>query len=134
MENLIYDRTQADVDAGLDKARASVDFLNRIESWCAYLAERLREYGYAIVTNTRKKTWMMSDFPYRSEIDRIRHNVDNLQQGFYSLPDWREIVYNNTIDFNQANALEWDLQTIDIWLQRMMAAFFYCGELYSGDV
>ena len=39
MENLIYDRTQADVDAGLDKARASVDFLNRIESWCAYLAE-----------------------------------------------------------------------------------------------
>ena len=67
---------------------------------------------------------MMSDFPYRSEIDRIRHNVDNLQQGFYSLPDWREIVYNNTIDFNQANALEWDLQTIDIWLQRMMAAFF----------
>ena len=50
MENLIYDRTQADVDAGLDKARASVDFLNRIESWCAYLAERLREYGYAIVT------------------------------------------------------------------------------------
>ena len=77
---------------------------------------------------------MMSDFPYRSEIDRIRHNVDNLQQGFYSLPDWREIVYNNTIDFNQANALEWDLQTIDIWLQRMMAAFFYCGELYSGEV
>lgn len=134
MENLIYDRTQADVDAGLDKARASVDFLNRIESWCAYLAEEVKRVRICNCNEYTKKTWMMSDFPYRSEIDRIRHNVDNLQQGFYSLPDWREIVYNNTIDFNQANALEWDLQTIDIWLQRMMAAFFYCGELYSGEV
>ena len=134
MENLIYDRTQADVDAGLDKARTGADFLNRIESWSAYLAERLRGYGYAVKMAEIKTNWTMEDIPYRSEIDRIRRNVDALQQGFYSLPDWREIVYNNTVDFNQANALEWDLQAIDVWMQRMIAAFIYSGEVYCGEV
>ncbi len=56
--------------------------------------------------------WYQSDIPTRGEIDRIRRNVDALQTGFARLPDWREILYNNTVDFGQANALEWDLQRI----------------------
>ena len=75
----------------------------------------------------------MSDFPTRGEVDRIRRNVDALQAGFYSLPDWREIVYNNTLGYEQANALEWDLYTIYVWLERMVAAFVYAGEIYAGE-
>ena len=67
--------------------------------------------------------WIESDIPYRSEIDRIRRNVDALQTGFQSLADWRDIIYNNTMDFNQANALEWDLQRIYDWLQAMASGF-----------
>lgn len=67
--------------------------------------------------------WYQSDIPTRGEIDRIRRNVDALQTGFARLPDWREILYNNTVDFGQANALEWDLQRIYDWMNAMVAAF-----------
>lgn len=124
MDNLIFDRTKP--------VWQNVADWNRIESWTDYLAEQLHAYGYIATVTT--KAWTMTDFLTRTEVDRIRANIDALQTGFYSLPDWREIVYNNTLDFNQCNAFEWDLHAIDVWLGRMVAAFVYAGEIYSGEV
>lgn len=107
--------------------------LNRIEGNVAVLRDLLLMYGYSVPTTTRQE-WGREDFPTRDEIDRIRTNIDALQTGFYSLPDWRGIVYNNTLDFNQCNAFEWDLHAIDVWLGRMVAAFVYSAEIYSGEV
>lgn len=109
----------------------NAEFYNRLEQWTTYLAAQLRSYGYAVTVTTRE--WTRTDLPTRGEVDRIRRNVDALQQGFYSLPDWREIVYNNTLGYEQANALEWDLQAIYTWLQRMVASFMYSGEIYGGE-
>ena len=153
MQQLVYDRTER------NKGTASVIMLNRLETWATYLAAQLRGYGYAVSVTPRAEVpeqtyplydeatetitgyytipahteWLMSDFPTRTEVYRIRRNVDALQQGFYSLPDWREIVYNNTLGYEQANALEWDLQAIYTWLQRMVASFMYSGEIYGGE-
>lgn len=124
MDNLIFDRTKP--------VWQNVADWNRIESWTAYLAGKLHAYGYTVTVTTR--TWTITDFPTRIEVDRIRANIDALQTGFYSLPDWRGIVYNNTLDFNQSNAMEWDLHTIDVWLGRMVAAFMYSNEIYGGEV
>lgn len=151
MDNLIWNHSK------YEPWNAS-DF-NRLEQWTAYLAAQLRGYGYAASVTPRAEVpeqtyplydeaieaitgyytipahteWLMSDFPTRTEVDRIRRNVDALQNGFYSLPDWREIVYNNTLGYEQANALEWDLQAIYTWLQRMVASFWYSGEIYGGE-
>ena len=108
------------------------EFYNRLEQWTTYLSAQLRSYGYSVTVQTRE--WTRTDYPTRTEVDRIRRNVDALQAGFYSLPDWREIVYNNTLGYEQANALEWDLHTIYVWLERMVAAFVYTGEIYAGEV
>lgn len=124
MDDLIFDRP--------GPVGQNVEDWNRLEQWTSYLASQLRAYGYSVTAETR--TWTRADYPTRGEIDRIRRNVDALQQGFYSLPDWREIVYNNTLDFGQCNALEWDLQSIYTWLQRMTSAFVYSGELFGGEV
>ena len=110
----------------------NAEFYNRLETWTTYLAVQLRSYGYAVTVTTRE--WTRTDYPTRTEVDRIRRNVEALQQGFYNLPDWREIVYNNTLGYEQANALEWDLHTIYVWLERMVAAFVYTGEIYAGEV
>lgn len=99
----------------------NAEFYNRIEQWTTYLAAQLRSYGYQVPVQTR--TWTREDYPTRSEVDRIRRNVDALQAGFYSLPDWREIVYNNTLGYEQANALEWDLQRLYDWLGAMVNSF-----------
>lgn len=109
----------------------NAEFYNRLETWTTYLAAQLRSYGYSVTVQTR--TWTRTDYPTRTEVDRIRRNVDALQAGFYSLPDWREIVYDNTMHYTQANALEWDLHTIYVWLGRMVAAFVYAGEIYAGE-
>lgn len=123
MDNLIFDRSAP-------VAQNAADW-NRLEQWTTYLAAQLRSYGYSVTVQTRE--WTRTDYHTRTEVDRIRRNVDALQAGFYSLPDWREIVYNNTLHYDQANALEWDLQAIYTWLQRMVASFWRSGEIYGGE-
>lgn len=113
VDNLIFDRSAP-------VAQNAADW-NRLETWTAYLAAQLRSYGYSVTVQTR--TWTRTDYPTRGEVDRIRRNVDALQAGFYSLPDWREIVYDNTLNFEQCNALEWDLQRLYDWLAAMVEAF-----------
>ncbi len=127
MQQLVYDRTER------NKGTASVIMLNRLEQWTTYLAAQLRSYGYAVTVATR--TWTRTDYPTRGEVDRIRRNVDALQAGFYSLLDWREIVYDNTLGYEQANALEWDLHALYVWLGRMIAHFDFLrsGEIYAGE-
>lgn len=111
-----------------------IAFLNRIEQACEFLEGFLNGKGYS-VNITTKTDWVMADLPYRAQVDRIRSNVEALQTAFYSLPDWREITYTASIDFNQANALEWDLQIIDVWLQRMIAGMQrYSGTFYAGEM
>lgn len=125
--------TDAEIAEWMQTSDGALNFvmLNRLETWTTYLSAQLRSYGYSVTVQTRE--WTRTDYPTRTEVDRIRRNVDALQAGFYSLPDWREIVYNNTLGYEQANALEWDLQSIYTWLQRMVASFWYSGEIYGGE-
>lgn len=116
-DNLIFDRAQSDISAKTPKGYFNAAELTRIEQWTQYLSGLLSSYGYSAPVTTRG--WTMADYPTRGEIDRIRANIDALQTGFYALPDWREIVYNNTLGFEQANALEFDLQRIYDWLSAM---------------
>lgn len=58
--------------------------------------------------------------------------MDYLQECFFAIPEWREIVYNNTVDAGQLNAFEWDLHLLDLWLSRLVAFLLYSGTIYSG--
>ena len=106
---------------------------NRVETIIQQLQELLSGYGYT-VSNPCKTDWTRDSPPSYGEINRIRNNINALQEVFCQLPDWQEIIYNNTIDFGQVNVWEWDLHTIGVWLDRMAAAWFYSGDLYSGDL
>lgn len=144
-DNLIYDRTAADVSRVTDLTRKmrsgtasdaertewlegrmkgawNASDLNRIENWTIYLTDFLAQQGYTANTFLRRTAWTKADFPTRSDIGRIRRNVEALQNCFFALPDWREIVYNGTMNFDQANVLEWDLGRIEIWLQELVKA------------
>lgn len=148
---LIYDRTQQDIEQAQNKtviayptidgdyitldgaypvynvpAKAyynAVD-LNRLEDWTGYLVRRLAQYGYlARGYIPYGRAWDMYDIPYRAQLDRIRRNIDALRDAFFAIPTWWEIIYNNTMDYQQANALEWDLQQVHDWLASMIAGF-----------
>lgn len=107
--------------------------LNRIEYNTRYCYDWLQQQGYGWKTVTTKTDWTKEDIPLWSDILRVRQNVDYLQECFFAIPEWREILYNNTIDADQMNAFEWDLHLIDLWLSRMVSMFVYSGEIYAGE-
>lgn len=108
--------------------------LNRIERASKYLQDRLAKYGYSVDIAV-KVDWNKSDLEgLEAGANRIRRNVDALQNGFYHLPDWREILYTEQMDYEQANTIEWNLTLLDVSIDRMIEAFFYAGEVYCGEV
>ncbi|MGE4549178.1 MAG: hypothetical protein AB7C89_06465 [Intestinibacillus sp.] len=158
----VYDRTQADVDRartlaakigsktataaelaewGTDlRGAVNASDLNRIETATAFLQDVLEGYGYSITLVT-KTDWTITDRPTVAQLARIRGNINALQAGFYTLPDWREIARRylssgeEATDYDILNAEEYDLHALGVWVERMVAHFDFMrsGDLYSGE-
>ena len=123
MDSLIYNRESP--------VPLNFEDLNRIENWTQALSDYLNAYDYSVIVHTRQ--WLQSDIPWQDEIDRIRKNVEKLYNAFHHLPEWKEITYTNSFDYHQVNALEWDLHTIYIWLERMVSIFWHADEFNAGE-
>lgn len=119
MEPLNYNHTAQDFWNYTD--------LNRVESWTQYLREQLNTYGYA--AQITSKTWTAGEYPTPTQLARIRSNINALQDVWFSVPEWRELmaVYRpdgrETINAEQVNAQEWDLQQMHDYLQAMVKVF-----------
>ena len=137
--NLIFDRTQYDVNyAKQNQSRKSnlkgaynYSDLNRVEEWCEYLATTLTNYRYP-VTITTKTDWNDTDFPTQAHLERIRSNVQAIKQAYYSATNTPSSLSH--ITYQQANDIEKILFEINTNLKNMIAAFFYSGEIYAGEV
>lgn len=140
-DDLIFDRTAADVAQVKDIQQKMIDGTateqerqqwlggrmkgawnasdaNRVEAWTAYLADRLQTCGYAVAT--WPNTWEPEEVFFRSKMDRLRRGIDALRDGFFAVPDWRDILYVDTLDVVQANAYEWDLKQVDEYSRAMI--------------
>lgn len=122
MDNLIYDRLSSDVDTALNnpdstsslKGAYNYTDLNRVETWCEYIENILIEYGF-VGGLILKKNWNIRDYPTRTHIDRIRNNIKTLRDYCRGL-ETEVIVFNNTMNYVQANVLEKILADIDQWV------------------
>ena len=139
MDELIYDRTQADVEYALShqdselflKGAYNYIDLNRVEQWCGYIANQLNTYNY-FVSITTKTNWTMSDFPTKAEMERLRRNVQALKDAymsFTSVPDSLE-----KMTYQKANAIEKVLSELNTLIDNMIASFYYSGEIFAGEV
>lgn len=106
--------------------------LNRIEGNCEYLASQLNIYGY-YVSIIVKTDWDDYDFPYKSEIDRIKANVITLLTVYHTMSGSPIIDYTNSMNWQDANNLEQNIKNIDTLLINMIADFRFSGEIYSGE-
>lgn len=112
MEDLIYNRLLSDVSTALNNPNNSNSLkgaynytdLNRVEKWCEYLYNLFKKYGFNKTLNI-KTDWKMTDFPTRTQMDRIRKNIDVLKS-FCTAILTETIIYNNTMNYEQANVLE----------------------------
>lgn len=130
MNNLIFDRTQLDIDNDTEKGQYTYTDLNRVESWCKYIADVLNNYNYYVSINTRTD-WKESDYHYSKDLERIRTNINRLKEAYFSFTQIPENLEYMTI--NKANDIERILFEIDKIIGCMENNFIYCGVSNCGQ-
>lgn len=131
---LITDRTEDDVAKGTPKGYYNAEDLNRVGAAMEYLQGRFNSYGFEVHI-TPKTNWVMEDIPRFSDMHKYLDEVDTLRQQI--------ALYKSTpktppdmefLTWEEANDIEKILQDIDMLLSFMEQAWFYSGDLYSGEM
>ena len=153
--NLITDRTQADVDRYMElktkrlndmtdaeraewetflKGAYNYTDMNRVESAVEYVANRLYENGY-IVIPIIKKNWSPTDKPTLNDLKRYMKNIADIRAALSTFETTPEApTIERKLNFQIANDIEQILIDVDYLISKMMSAYFYSGDLYSGEV
>lgn len=153
--SLIFDRTQADVNRvnylsskqwdtmtdaekaewnGALKGAYNATDLNRVGSAVQYVAGRLNDIGYAIDV-APKTDWVIQDIPTQVQMERYLDDVGTIRSAIMVLPDTPplpdDMEYLTYIEANNIERILWD---VNLLINNMIAAWFYSGEIYSGEV
>ncbi len=128
----ITDRTLQDV-RNKDSIRAYLNYwdLNRVEMNTEYLADMLNGYGYN-QSLSHKTDWLMSDFPYAVQMERVRTNVLKLIEVYHEQGVPLPATLQN-LDWRKLNDLENILKLTKEMIHRMEQSFRYCGTFCSGQ-
>ena len=154
---LVTDRTQQDVDyvrqlidkllndTATDAEKAEWDSftlkgsynytdLNRVGAAVAYVAGRLLECGTSADVSP-KQDWLESDTPTYSQMERYRSNIVALRTALAAMPTTPQAPATmSNLTWVEANAIEKILQDTDVLISNLEAAWFFSGDLFSGEV
>lgn len=153
--HLVTDRTQADVDRaeylanlGLDnmteaerteyltdlKGAYNATDLNRVGAAMNYVAERLAAHGF-IVSIDPKTDWTKLDWPTPSTMERYLADLSELRSKFALMQSTPAVPEDmERLTYEEANDIEKILEDIDRLLTYTAQAWFYSGDLFSGEV
>lgn len=160
IDELIFDRTQADVDrqlylesrwdpfskkfsgtleeadewlAGTKGTYGAAD-LNRVGEALIYIAERFNAAGYTVEVSPRTD-WSSADWVTPSVANQLLRDLKLLRSQFsqeVSTPSVPDDMEELT--YTEANAIEQILAAVDHLLSNIMAAWYSSGDLYCGEV
>ena len=130
------DMTEEEKVEWLSPLKGSYNYtdLNRVEEAVAYVAGRLKEYGY-LPSLPDTRTWSVEDIPSAGDFARYLGNVAALRRAIVvwkSTPEAPNSV--NSFAIEEANALEQILVDVNQLLNNMSKAWFYSGDLYLAEV
>lgn len=109
------------------------DDLNRVGNTVAYLVDKFREAGYAVIVSP-KTDWTERDWPTPSDMERYLRDVSTLR-GLLTQMETTPNVPNSIEKLTHwtANDIEQILMDLNDSINRLKAAMFYAGEIYSGE-
>lgn len=134
IDTLITDRTQADVDARNGKGTYNASDLNRVAVAMIYVADRLRAAGYdphiSPKTDWKDDDWVdpATQAVYLGYLAELRSQFAMMQTTPPVPNDMEKLTYQ------EANDIEKILEDIDRLLTNASQAWFYSGDLFSGEV
>ena len=142
MDTLITDRTQADVDARNDKGTYTAIDLNRVGAAMNYVSDRLKAAGYdphiSPKTDWKNEDWVdqAAQAVYLGDLAELRKQFSMMK----SMPEVPPRILATGINTNDglthtwANDIERILEDVDALLTNISAAWFFSGDLFSGEV
>lgn len=153
--SLIFDRTQSDVrrveylskrqwSSMTDDEKAewrtalkgayNAEDLNRVGYAVQYIAGRLNEFGYAVDV-TPKMDWAMEDIPTPDQLQKYLREVGIIRLALAVLPTTPPLPEDmEGLTYVEANHIERILWDVNLLINNMIAAWFYSGEIYAGEV
>ena len=140
--HLVTDRTQADVTAGNVKGTYTAVDLNRVGAAMNYVADRLKANGYDPHISP-KADWKDGEWVTPTDQAVYLGDLAELRKQFsllYSTPEVPPRILATGINTNDglthtwANDIEKILEDIDLLLTNAEQAWFYSGDLFSGEV
>ena len=128
------DMTEEEKVEWLSPLKGSYNYadLNRVEEAVAYVAGRLKEYGY-LPSLPDTRAWSVGDIPNAGDFARYLGNVAALRRAIVVWKSTPEAP-NRINSVNEANALERILVDLNQLLNNMSKAWFYSGDLYLAEV
>lgn len=142
MEQLIYDRTQEDVEYASNhpesteflKGAYNYTDLNRVETKVKELNELLNKYNYIAGITTIKLDWSKTDFFTKADSIRYLDNINKIRQVYVvkSTTPTTPTTLNN-LNYIKANDIEKILADIEDLIHGMEQYFVYSGVANSGQ-
>lgn len=134
MPDLIFDRTQADVDRRTAKAFYNAADLNRVGSAARYVADKIILYGGICVVDP-KTDWTMQDIPNEGQMEAYLADVAATRAAHSVYPTTPDVPGSMArLTVQAANAIERILHDVNALLVNAAAAWYYSGEIYGGEV
>lgn len=134
ISTLVTDRTAADVSAINDKGTYNASDLNRVGAAMAYLADRFAAQGYAVYVSP-KTDWTAEDVMSASDVSKYLDDLAALRAAFTVLSTTPSVPEDMSgLTYQEANDIEKILEDIDRLLTNAAQAWFYSGDVYSGEV
>lgn len=119
--------------AGAKGAYNATD-LNRVGEALLYLAGLLNARGYT-VTVSPKTDWTVADNPTATAMAHYLAQVSAIRDVIPLLPTTPAVPADlEGMTYMDANDIERILTDLDTLLANMAQAWFYCGEVYCGEV
>lgn len=140
--HLITDRTKADVINGTEKGSYTASDLNRVGAAMNYVADRLTSQGYA-VSISPKTDWQDGDWVTPAAQAVYLGDLAELRKQFAMMESTPEVPprilatginTNDGLTHTWANDIEQILEDCDLLLTNAAQAWFYSGDLFSGEV
>lgn len=161
IDNLVTDRSQSDVDAlrallsrgkanwtaeelaefNLARSKGAYNYtdLNRVTEAMDALDESLRGYGYVtgyapLYISGGRTEWEEGDIPTQSQMAAYLANVTALRSALTVWADTPSVPADMAgLTYQEANDIETILGIIETLINNMAAAWFYSGDVYSGE-
>lgn len=108
--------------------------LNRVGQAMRYVAARLRACGWDVVV-TPRTDWVWTDRATPAAAKRYLNNLRKIRKAlvlFVNTPDVPDGKRPFTAE--EANDIEKILIDVEDMVQRTMQCWYFCGDLYAGEV